>query len=164
VEASLARQLWIGPVEEAAEATEAAMQMTAAFAEMQQDYGKLLDDGLADVVLVVKGERFPAHRGVLAARSEYFWGLFLSEMQGGSSEGGVQEIEQVSAGALRVVLRYLYTAELPESGSEGLVQEGEERIFYMPFVAGTANRDNLRIGGMRELCDRLGAKKELEDS
>jgi hypothetical protein len=40
-------------------------------------------------------------------------------MQGGSSEGGVQEIEQVSAGAFRVVLRYLYTAELPESGEGG---------------------------------------------
>jgi hypothetical protein len=40
-------------------------------------------------------------------------------MQGGSSEGGVQEIEQVSAGAFRVVLRYLYTGALPESGEGG---------------------------------------------
>ena len=31
----------------------------------------------------------------------------------------MQEIEQVSAGAFRVVLRYLYTAELPESGEGG---------------------------------------------
>jgi DNA-binding beta-propeller fold protein YncE len=117
VEASLAPPLWMGPVEEAAEDSEAAMPMTAALAELQQDYGKLAEDGaLADVVLVVDGERFPAHRVILAARSVYFRGLFLSGMQGGSSEGGVQEIEQVSAGAFRVVLRYLYTAELPESG------------------------------------------------
>ena len=77
------------------------------------------DGNLADVVLVVEGERFPAHRGVLAAQSEYFRGLFLSGMQGARSEGGVQEIEQVSAGAFRVVLRYLYTAQLPESGEGG---------------------------------------------
>jgi hypothetical protein len=67
---------------------------------------------LADVVLVVEGERFPAHRNVLAARSDYFRGLVLSGMQEGS---GQQEIalEEVSAGAFRVVLRYLYTAAKP---------------------------------------------------
>jgi hypothetical protein len=58
-----------------------------------ENYGKLLeDDTLTDVVLVVEGKRFPDHRGVLAvlntAQSEYCRGLFLSGMQGGSSEGG----------------------------------------------------------------------------
>ena len=47
---------------------------------------------MTDVVLVVEGGRFPAHRGVLAVWSEYFYGMFLSGMQGGGSEGGVQEI------------------------------------------------------------------------
>ena len=67
---------------------------------------------LADVVLVVEGERFPAHRNVLAALSEYFRGLLLSGMQEGS---GQQEIPlgEVSAGAFRVVLRYVYTAAVP---------------------------------------------------
>ena len=80
---------------------------------MQEDYGKLVEaPELADVVLVVEGERFPAHRNVLAARSEYFRGLLLSGMQEGS---GQQEIplEEVSVGAFRVVLRYLYTAAVP---------------------------------------------------
>jgi hypothetical protein len=81
---------------------------------------------LADVVLVVEGERFPAHRNVLAARSEYFRGLVLSGMQEGS---GQQEIalEEVSAGAFRVVLRYLYTAAVPaweELQGTGIGAEG----------------------------------------
>jgi hypothetical protein len=96
-----------------------------------------LEDGtLTDVVLLVEGERLPTHRVILTARSVYFYGLFQSGMQGGTSEGGVQEIEQVSAGAFRMVLWYLYTAEMTESGREGLVQEGEDNIFHIPFVTG----------------------------
>ncbi len=85
VEASLAPPLWMGP---AAEDSEAPKPRTAVFVELQQDYGKLVEDGaLADVVLEVEGQRFPAHRGMLAARSEYFRGLFLSGMQGGGFGG-----------------------------------------------------------------------------
>jgi DNA-binding beta-propeller fold protein YncE len=123
VDASLAPPAWMGPMDAAAEA-ELAAQALASWAaqalEKLQDYGKLVEDygklveapELADVVLVVEGERFPAHRAVLAARSEYFRGMLLSGMQEGS---GRQEIAlgEVSAGAFRVVLRYLYTAEVP---------------------------------------------------
>ena len=122
VEASLVAPLWMGPVEEAV-VTVPAAKAHAALVALQQDCFKMVGDSeLADVVLWAEGERFPAHRGMLAARSEYFRGLIQSVMQAGKSEsGGVQEIELggVSAGALRVVLRYLYTAEVPESGEGG---------------------------------------------
>jgi hypothetical protein len=50
--------------------------------KLKEDYGKLMKDGeLADVVLVVEGERFIAHSLVLAARSEYCRGLLLWGMQ-----------------------------------------------------------------------------------
>jgi len=110
VEASLAPPPWMGPV--AAVEAVPDEEKKAALAALQ-DYGKLVGaPELADVVLLVEGERFPAHRNVLAARSEYFRGLLLSGMQEGS---GQQEIslEEVSAGAFRVVLRYLYTAAVP---------------------------------------------------
>jgi hypothetical protein len=96
-----------------AEQDQAFEKLQEEYGRMQEDYGKLVEaPELADVVLVVEGERFLAHRNVLAARSEYFRGLLLSGMQEGS---GQQEIalEEVSAGAFRVVLRYLYTAAVP---------------------------------------------------
>jgi hypothetical protein len=81
-EASLATPVWMGPVEEGAEDLAAAMPAkTQAKLVALENYGKFLEDGtLADVVLVVDGERFPAHRSVLAAQSEYFRMLFLSGM------------------------------------------------------------------------------------
>jgi len=43
------------------------------------DYSKLLGDmELTDVTFAVDGQRFPAHRCVLAVRSPYFRALFKS--------------------------------------------------------------------------------------
>ena len=86
---------------------------------LQTDYGKLLEDpARADVTFAVGGQRIRAHRAILAARSEHFRARFEWEQQGEVAIG-----EEVSAGAFRVLLRYLYTQELPgaEDGGEGLV-------------------------------------------
>jgi uncharacterized membrane protein YgcG len=128
VDASLAPPAWMGPVDAAAEAAAQAQEEKALETEkLKEDYGKLVEaPELADVVLVVEGEHFPAHRNVLAARSEYFRGLLLSGMQEGS---GQQEIalEEVSAGAFRVVLHYLYTAAVPAwEELQGTGTSGEE--------------------------------------
>ena len=76
------------------------------------DCGKLAEEGnLADGVFVVEWERFPLHRSVLAARSEYSRARFKSGMH----DGGTKEVcyEDVSASAFRVLLRFLYAGELP---------------------------------------------------
>jgi hypothetical protein len=123
VEASLAPPAWMGPVEQEAVAQQD--EEKAALLALRADYGKLVEDPeLADLVLVVEERRFPAHRNVLAARSEYFQGLLLSRMQeGGSREGRwAMEIElgEVSGRAFRVVLRYPYTdAGVWAGGGEG---------------------------------------------
>jgi hypothetical protein len=84
------------------------------------DCGKLAEEGnLADGVFVVEWERFPLHRSVLAARSEYSRARFKSGMHA----GGTKEVcyEDVSASAFRVLLRFLYAGELParKGGSGG---------------------------------------------
>ena len=109
VDASLAPPAWMGPVNPAAQAAEEKALETE---KLLGDYGKLVEDGdLADVVFVVEGGRCPAYRGLLAARSEYFRGLFKSGMQA----GGTKEVtyEDVSVSAFRVLLHFLYTGELP---------------------------------------------------
>ena len=153
VEASLAPPPWMGPVEEAAQDSGATMATKTQSKLALENYDKILEDGiLADVVLVVDGERFPAHRVILAAQSEYFRGLFLSGMQEGRSEGGVQEIElgEVSAGALRVVLWYLYTAELPESAERGGGEEAKGGRVLERAVLKAA--DLFRVEGLLEHC------------
>ena len=115
VEASLAPPLWMGPAEEAAAVLPDEAMLSVLV--LVQNYGKLVEGGeLADVVLVVEGQRFPAHRAVLAAQSQYFRGLFLSGMQEARRESsGPREVKLggASAAAFGVLLRNLYTAEVP---------------------------------------------------
>jgi len=94
---------------------------------LEEDFGKLLDDTeLADVTFAVDGQRFLAFRGVLAARSPYFSGLFKSgkgmSEGGGSTAGQDIVIKEVRAGAFRALLWFLYTHKLPkeEDCGEGL--------------------------------------------
>jgi hypothetical protein len=121
VDASLAPPAWMGPVDAAAEAAaEAHEEKAQQIEQLLGDHGKLVEDGeLADGVFVLEGERFPLHRYVLAARSEYFRAGFKSGMQ----DGGSKEVcyEDVSSSAFRVLLRFLYGGELPawEGGGGG---------------------------------------------
>jgi hypothetical protein len=116
--------------------------------ELSQDLGKLLEDtGLADVTFAVDGQRFPAHRCVLVVRSAYFSGMFKSGqgmLEGGGRAAGKDIVlEEVRAGAFRVLLKYLYSGELPEDEccGEGL-QAGE-----MVQVA-----DRFQAAGLYEHC------------
>ena len=108
---------------------------------LRSDYSKMLDDiELADVTFAVDGQRFPAHRCVLAARSPYFRGLFKSckGMSEGEGSAAGQDIvlEEVSTGAFCALQRFLYTNDLPEGEDCG---------------------EGLAVGEMRQVADRFQA-------
>ena len=69
-----------------------------------------LNDEYSDVTLVVDGQRFDAHKVILAARSEYFRALLF----GGMRESGLDEIElkDTPLAAFKYLLRYIYTGQM----------------------------------------------------
>jgi len=83
--------------------------------EPANNYGTLLmDSTTADVTFQVKGQLFPAHWFVVAPRNDFFRDLFEAEMGWSSAVSKVIVLKHVSAEALKVLFRFLYTYELPE--------------------------------------------------
>ncbi|KAG2500323.1 hypothetical protein HYH03_001899 [Edaphochlamys debaryana] len=77
---------------------------------LHADMGALLDrqpDGTADLTLVVGDRRFPVHRAILIARSDYF----QQRLEGGFADGAAAELSLPDADpdAFALVLRWLYT-------------------------------------------------------
>jgi speckle-type POZ protein len=88
--------------------------------------GRLLDhtDG-TDVSFIVNGEKFPAHRAVLAARSP----VFKAELFGSMAEATMSSItlNDIAPATLKAMLRFIYTDELsaedePEDSSIEMFQ------------------------------------------
>lgn len=69
-----------------------------------------LKEEYSDVALLVDGQRFDAHRVILAARSDYFRALLF----GGMREMGLREIElkDTPLAAFKYLLRYIYTGQM----------------------------------------------------
>ncbi|XP_039622864.1 zinc finger and BTB domain-containing protein 7A [Polypterus senegalus] len=68
---------------------------------------------LCDVLIIVQGQEFPAHRSVLAACSPYFHKLFTSGAV--ADRQSVYHIDFISAEALAALLEFAYTATLTVS-------------------------------------------------
>ncbi|XP_050435389.1 BTB/POZ domain-containing protein 9-like [Adelges cooleyi] len=74
------------------------------------DRSQFLKEEFSDVVLVLENERFPAHRAVLASRSDYFRGL----LYGGFEETHQKEvpIEEGSPTSIKELLKYIYFGKM----------------------------------------------------
>ncbi|KIH44504.1 BTB/POZ domain protein, partial [Ancylostoma duodenale] len=69
-----------------------------------------LNTDFSDVVFVVDGEKFPAHKVLLAARSEYFRAMLYGGLK--ESDEGEIVLEETNVFAFRILLKYIYTAKL----------------------------------------------------
>ncbi|CAL5061886.1 unnamed protein product [Urochloa decumbens] len=127
--------------------------------ELQKHLGDLLQSGRgADVVFELDGgERFPAHRCVLSARSAAvsaeLFGAGAKEGDAANGAAGVVRVEGVGAGAFRALLRYAYTDALPE------VERGEENWVYADLLA-AADRfssERLKVMCANKLCVGIDA-------
>ncbi|XP_049310843.1 BTB/POZ domain-containing protein 9 isoform X2 [Bactrocera dorsalis] len=78
-----------------------------------------MNDDYSDVTFIVENQRLPAHRVILAARSEYFRALLF----GGLCESRQSEIEmQIPVEAFKALLKYIYSGHMP------LAQMDEDNI------------------------------------
>lgn len=91
---------------------------------------------LCDCALLIEEHRFPIHKAVLAASSEYFRALFTSDLK----ENGRSEItlNGISAHTFQLVLDFIYT---------GVVKVDQANITDIYAAA-----DMLGLGGLRDLC------------
>ena len=124
-------------------------------------YSTLLNDTAgADIMFEVDGERIPAHRSVLAAQSLYFMEMFDAGPTGGSETGGgaLRLQVQAPAGAVRVLLRFLYSGAMPESDDCGeSLQPGE-----MVRMADRAQAHELFQHCLRVFCGGLRKENVIE--
>lgn len=75
---------------------------------------------LTDVVLVVEGKDFPAHRNVLAANSDYFMAMFSGHMATTSDK---VEVKEITATAMEILLDFIYEGEID------ITEENVEDLF-----------------------------------
>ena len=70
-------------------------------------YNQLKTSEFCDVMLDVSGQKYPAHRNILAAASPYFHAMFT----GGLSESSETEIHLhgTTAEVFEVLLKFMYT-------------------------------------------------------
>ncbi|XP_002135358.1 BTB/POZ domain-containing protein 9-like [Drosophila pseudoobscura] len=77
------------------------------------DMGRLcMNDLYSDVEFLVEEQRLPAHRNILAVRSEYFRAMLYGDM----AESKQREIRlDVPVDSFKIILGYIYTGALPLS-------------------------------------------------
>ena len=102
-------------------------------------------NSLLDIVLVVDGERFPAHRVVLAAASNVFRAMFTNGFK--ESEQAEVALEDLDSSSWSLVMDFIYSAEVSfESVDKALtVLEGIRRfqIDSMLHIVSDFLSDNL---------------------
>ncbi|OEL37213.1 BTB/POZ and MATH domain-containing protein 2 [Dichanthelium oligosanthes] len=121
--------------------------------DIGRDLRFLLDcDVGTDVSFVVVGETIPAHRAVLAARSDVFKAeLFGSMADATSSSITLRDIEPAT---FKAMLGFMYTDELPEE-DDGLGNSTIEMTQHLLAAADRYALDRLKLIGARRIWGNL---------
>ncbi|CAA0829489.1 BTB/POZ and MATH domain-containing protein 1 [Striga hermonthica] len=116
---------------------------------LHHDLGKLLGKATgSDVVLVVSGESFAAHKAILASRSPVFMAQFFGPMKETHSQR--VEIRDMEAAVFGAMLHFMYTDMVPE------LERQEDGAIIAQHLLAAADRYGLdRLKSMCEdkLCD-----------
>ncbi|XP_052168940.1 BTB/POZ and MATH domain-containing protein 1-like [Oryza glaberrima] len=119
--------------------------------DMNLQLGELLEtEKGADVVFEVAGERFAAHRCVLAARSP----VLGAELYGLMKEGNaavVVRVEDMEARVFKLLLRFVYTDSLPE------MKKTDEAVMcqHLLVAADRYNLERLKLICEEKLCNHI---------
>jgi len=81
--------------------------------------GLFSDEATSDVTLCVQGERLPAHRALLAARSPVFRAMFFGSMKERCQDE--VEVSTFAAPTMRLLLRFVYAGCLEDVHLEDMV-------------------------------------------
>ncbi|GIY26320.1 hypothetical protein CEXT_117452 [Caerostris extrusa] len=74
---------------------------------------------LSDVILKTNTSTHPAHKNILSARSPVFKAMFLTEMK--EKSGQCVEIPDLDEETVRLMLQFMYTADLPDLCLPGIL-------------------------------------------
>lgn len=139
----------------AAAAAATAMDRDAAMLpslELHRHLGELLQKGTgADVTFHVSGEKFAAHKAILASRSP----VFMAELFGGMKEEASRHIEvkDIKPAAFKAVLRFIYTGTAPELDKKG--DGGTSLAQHLLAGADRYGLDMLKLICVGWLADRI---------
>nr|XP_025875801.1 BTB/POZ and MATH domain-containing protein 1 [Oryza sativa Japonica Group] len=121
---------------------------------------RIIEDG-ADVTFVVVGgggERFAAHRAVLAARSPVFrTELFGCKSESTSPSSSCITLQGIEPAIFRALLRFIYTDELPADAGKLHQGSSSTNVFFKHLLA-MADRyalDRLKIMCGQRLLDNM---------
>ncbi|CAO2162696.1 unnamed protein product [Urochloa humidicola] len=119
---------------------------------MGRDLSRLLDcNATSDVLFIVKGEKFRAHRAIVAARSKVFEAeLFGSMTDAASSPIMLQDIEPAT---FKAMLGFMYTDELPDDDDSEIVLI--KKMKHLLAAADSYSMDRLKLICARKLWDNI---------
>jgi len=117
--------------------------------------GRLLEctdgGGGSDVTFVIDGEKFPAHRAVLAARSP----VFKAQLLGSMADANMPSItlHDVAPATFKVMLRFMYTDACPADAELG--DSPDEMLQHLLAAADRFALDRLKLLCASKLWDNV---------